>query len=72
VRNWCQAFAFHKCNLYRYIEADSKARVRILIAEDNLMNQKVVTKILHTIGFRSTVANNGGGPVQVESSLAIA
>ena len=41
------------------LEPDAKARVRILIAEDNLMNQKVVTKLLHTIGFRSTVANDG-------------
>lgn len=52
------------CTCVRYslvyeLEPDAKARVRILIAEDNLMNQKVITKILHTIGFRSTVASNG-------------
>ena len=41
------------------LEPDAKARVRILIAEDNLMNQKVLTKSLHAVGFRSTVANNG-------------
>ena len=53
------------------LEPDTKASVRILIAEDNVMNQKVVTKILHKIGFRSTMANNGQEAVDIYVSAAL-
>lgn len=51
------------CTVYEF-EADAKARVRILIAEDNVMNQKVLTRTLHAIGFRSTVAKDGKEAVE--------
>ncbi len=36
-----------------------RARVRILVAEDNVVNQKVATRTLDKLGFRSEVAANG-------------
>ena len=43
------------------LEPDAKAQVRVLIAEDNLMNQKVAVKLLHSVGFRAAVATTEGG-----------
>mmetsp|Transcript_44081 Transcript_44081/g.70774 ORF Transcript_44081/g.70774 Transcript_44081/m.70774 type:complete len:188 (-) Transcript_44081:731-1294(-) len=42
------------------LKPNAKAHVRILIAEDNILNQKVVTKLLRTFGFDSTVVTNNG------------
>ena len=36
-----------------------KAGTRILVVEDNLVNQKVLIKMLKTLGQTATVANNG-------------
>jgi signal transduction histidine kinase/CheY-like chemotaxis protein len=33
--------------------------LRILIAEDNLMNQKIVTKVLNKLGYQPKITNNG-------------
>ncbi|MGC8858481.1 MAG: response regulator [Ignavibacteria bacterium] len=33
--------------------------VKILVAEDNAINQKLIVKILNQLGYRSDVANNG-------------
>jgi signal transduction histidine kinase/CheY-like chemotaxis protein len=36
-----------------------RGRLRILVAEDNLVNQKVATRTLDKLGFRCEVASNG-------------
>lgn len=50
---------FQKQSTLFELEPDAKAQVRVLIAEDNLMNQKVAVKLLHSVGFRAAVVNNG-------------
>ena len=41
--------------------------VRILLAEDNVINQKVAVGLLHNMGYKADVANNG---LEVLSALA--
>ena len=41
------------------LDPEAKRRVRILLAEDNAVNQKVATKILHALGFVCAVAGDG-------------
>jgi signal transduction histidine kinase/CheY-like chemotaxis protein len=36
-----------------------RKNIKILVVEDNLINQKVVLKVLERIGFKAKVANNG-------------
>jgi two-component system, sensor histidine kinase and response regulator len=43
-------------------------KVRILLVEDNVINQKVATKILEKFGFKSDVAPNGFEAVQMLAS----
>lgn len=42
--------------------------LRILIAEDNLINQKIATKILATLGYKPELANNGKEVMEMVSN----
>jgi CheY-like chemotaxis protein len=48
--------------------SDGKMPVRILLAEDNIINQKVAVGLLHNIGYAADVANNG---MEVLSALEL-
>jgi len=42
--------------------------LRILIAEDNLVNQKIATKILASLGYKTSIANNGKEVMEIVSN----
>jgi CheY-like chemotaxis protein len=44
---------------YSLKEAKARSRVRILVAEDNQVNQRVAVKMLESLGYRADVAANG-------------
>jgi len=41
------------------LEADEKESASVLVAEDNLVNQKVLISMLKKLGVRADIANNG-------------
>ena len=42
-------------------------RLRVLVAEDNIVNQKLVTRLLQRLGCESEIANNGAEAVELYS-----
>ncbi len=48
----------------------SRTKMRILVAEDNLVNQKVVHRLLENLGYRATIAENGKTAVDAWASQA--
>ena len=49
--------------------APSKARARILVAEDNPVNQRVASHMLNKLGYRCDIASNGQEAVAMLSQL---
>lgn len=41
------------------LSEDERRKIRVLLAEDNLINQKVTLKMLSKIGYHADIANNG-------------
>ena len=49
--------------------AQSKARARVLVAEDNPVNQRVASHMLNKLGYRCDIASNGQEAVAMLSQL---
>jgi len=47
------------CEEYKIAPDESSNTFRILVAEDNLINQELITLQLHSLGYTSAVVNNG-------------
>ncbi len=43
----------------QFINVDERASLRILLAEDNIVNQKVAVRVLNKMGFQCELADNG-------------
>ncbi len=50
-------------NSLQYLENSSAEAIQVLLAEDNLMNQKVLTKLLQQFNCQVDIANNGSEAV---------
>ncbi len=50
--------------LQSVIAAEIRARTRILLVEDNLVNQQVAIRMIERIGYRADFVENGGGALE--------
>jgi signal transduction histidine kinase/DNA-binding response OmpR family regulator len=57
---------------HRLAEARTRARVRILVAEDNPVNQRVAARTLEKLGYLVDIAGDGAAAVQAVASTAYA
>ncbi|WP_373069557.1 ATP-binding protein [Sulfurimonas sp.] len=48
-----------KANRKKFAEGSSRFDADVLVAEDNIINQKLIKKTLEDLGMRVTIANNG-------------
>ncbi|MFT5169275.1 MAG: CheY-like chemotaxis protein [Saprospiraceae bacterium] len=48
-----------------YVSDEEKAKIKILIAEDNKINQLVAKRFLDRFGFQSDIANDGNETIQM-------
>ncbi|MCW8838740.1 MAG: ATP-binding protein, partial [Thiovulaceae bacterium] len=48
-----------KANRKKFAEGSSRFNANVLIAEDNIINQKLIKKTLEDLGLNVTIANNG-------------
>jgi two-component system, sensor histidine kinase and response regulator len=49
---------------YRLAQVKAQTQLRILVAEDNLINQKVAVRLLEKLGYKADVAANGNEVVE--------
>jgi len=54
----------------RPVRAEDKARARVLVAEDNPVNQRVATHMLNKLGYRCDIASNGKEAVDMLAQLS--
>ena len=55
---------------YRLAEAEMQTRARILLVEDNVVNQRVAVRMLEKLGCRVDVAANGREAIEVLTRIA--
>ena len=48
-----------KANRKKFAEGSTKFNANVLVAEDNIINQKLIKKTLEDLGLKVTIANNG-------------
>ncbi|MEO7103606.1 MAG: response regulator [Gemmatimonadaceae bacterium] len=53
----------------RAVNSDDKARARVLVAEDNPVNQRVASHMLNKLGYRCDIASNGKEAVDMLAQL---
>jgi signal transduction histidine kinase/DNA-binding response OmpR family regulator len=57
---------------YRLAQVKAHAQARILVAEDNVINQKVAVRLLERLGYRADVAGNGHEVVEALARISYA